>query len=65
MKFLLQVAVAPAFNHCTPEAEADESQFQASLVYQASSRTARATQRHFVSKTTTTKQEENILNKNI
>jgi hypothetical protein len=44
--------VAYAFNPSTQEAEADRSlEFEASLVYGVSSRTARATQRNPVSKT--------------
>jgi hypothetical protein len=42
--------VAHAFNPSTQEAEAGESEFEASLVYKVSSRTARARQRNPVSK---------------
>ena len=42
--------VAHAFNPSTWEAEAGGSEFEASLVYRVSSRTARATQRNPVSK---------------
>jgi hypothetical protein len=43
--------VAHAFNPSTWEAETEISEFEASLVYRVSSRTARATQRNPVSKT--------------
>jgi hypothetical protein len=42
--------VAHAFNPSTREAERQISEFEASLVYRVSSRTARATQRNPVSK---------------
>jgi hypothetical protein len=42
--------VAHAFNASTWEAEADISEFEASLVYRVSSRTARTAQRNPVSK---------------
>jgi hypothetical protein len=42
--------VAHAFNPSTQEAEAGGFEFEASLVYRVSSRTARATQRNPVSK---------------
>jgi hypothetical protein len=42
--------VAHAFNPSTREAEAGISEFEASLVYKVSSRTARAIQRNPVSK---------------
>lgn len=41
--------VAYAFNLCTWQAEAGESEFKGSLVYRVSSRTARATQGNPVS----------------
>jgi hypothetical protein len=48
--------VAPTFNFITWEAEEGKSlEFQASLVYRASFRTARATQRNFVLKNKQTK----------
>jgi hypothetical protein len=43
--------VAHDFNPSTWEAEAGSSEFETSLVYRVSSRTARATQRNPVSKT--------------
>ena len=45
--------VAHAFNPITWEAEAGISEFEASLVYRVSSRTARATQRNPVSENQT------------
>jgi hypothetical protein len=45
-----------AFNTSTREAEAGRSEFKASLVYRASSRTARATQRKAISEKNKTKQ---------
>jgi hypothetical protein len=51
--------VAHAFNPSTQEAEAGGfSEFEASLVYKVSSRTAKATQRNPVSKQNKTKQPE-------
>ena len=47
--------VAHAFNPSTWEAGAGGFEFEASLVYGVSSRTARVTQRNPVSKKTTTK----------
>jgi hypothetical protein len=44
--------VAHIFNPSTWEAEAGNSEFETSLVYRVSSRTARATQRNPVSKKT-------------
>jgi hypothetical protein len=52
--------VAHAFNPSTWEAEAG-SEFEASLVYRVSSRTARATQRNPVSNKTKEKIIRNIL----
>jgi hypothetical protein len=44
------VAAAHAFNPSTWEADRQISEFEASLIYRVSSRTARATQRNPVSK---------------
>jgi hypothetical protein len=44
--------MAHAFPPCTWEAEAGRSEFEASLAYRVSSKTAKATQRNFVSKQT-------------
>jgi hypothetical protein len=48
-----------AFNPSTWEAEAGGSEFEASLVYRVSSRTARTTQRNPVSKNQKTKTKPN------
>ena len=50
-----RAVVAHAFNPSTWEAEAGGSEFEASLVYRVSSRTARVIQRNPVSKKTKTK----------
>jgi hypothetical protein len=44
------VVVAHTFNPRTQESEAGSSEFETSLVYRVSSRTARAAQRNFVLK---------------
>jgi hypothetical protein len=55
--------VAHAFNPSTREAEAGKiSEFEASLVYRVSSRTARAIPRNPVWKTTTTTKQNNKKN---
>jgi hypothetical protein len=55
--------VAHAFNPSTREAEAGRSEFEASLVYKVSSRTARAVQRNPASKKTKNKQTKKKQNK--
>ena len=50
--------VAYAFNLCTWQAEAGESEFKGSLVYRVSSRTARATQGNPVSGVVKKKQKQ-------
>jgi hypothetical protein len=50
--------VAQAFNPSTWEAEVGESEFEASLVYRVSARTARATQKNPVSKNKQTKKNK-------
>jgi hypothetical protein len=55
---ILQGVVAQAFNPSTWEAEAGEVEFEASLIYRVSSRTARATQRNPVSKKKKKKKEK-------
>jgi hypothetical protein len=56
--------VAHAFNPSTWEAEAGRSEFEDSLVYRVSSRTARAIQRNPVLKKTK-KQKQNKTKKNL
>jgi hypothetical protein len=55
--------VAHTFNPSTREAERQASEFEASLVYKVSSRTARATQRNPVSKKKKKKKPKNQKNK--
>jgi len=59
--------VAHAFNSSTQDAEADGSEFEASLVYRVSSRSARATQKPRVKKTNkqAKKQKEKKIELNI
>jgi hypothetical protein len=54
--------VAHAFNLSTQEAEAGRFEFEASLVYRVSSRTARATQRNPVSKSKKIKNKKILKN---
>ena len=52
--------VAHAFNPSTREAEADLCEFEASLVYKASSGTARATQKNPILKNKQTKRNDEM-----
>jgi hypothetical protein len=54
--------VAHAFNPSTREAEAEAGRFEASLVYNVSSRTARAIQRNPVSKNKTKQNKQKNVN---
>jgi hypothetical protein len=62
-KGLSRVVVAHTFNTSTWKAERWISEFQASLVYKVSSRTARAIQRNPVSKQNKTKRNKTKQNK--
>jgi hypothetical protein len=58
IQLLSWAVVAHAFYPSTWEAEAGEFEFEASLVYRVSSRTARATQRNPVLKNKTKQQQK-------